>query len=187
MGHIRSLSPTTLGDVPLWALLTVAEATRGLGGLDPALTQSLQLLPAPASTPPMVTLEEARRAGLCGDCDVRYAAIRVAVASPKTTTLPTVGERALVEEVSARSVARLMGPAALLVCEESEKASSHTTDFYLPDKTQPQPPPTDPLPLAQGPALGPAPRPGPRVPPALRALPRGTPDPQRRRWCRPES
>lgn len=47
----------------------------------------------------MVTLEEARRAGLCGDCDVRYAAIRVAVASPKTTTLPTAGERALVDEV----------------------------------------------------------------------------------------
>lgn len=108
MGHIRSLSSSpstsTLGDTHLWALLSVAEVARGLGGLDPALAQSLQLLPASSTqggtgSTAMVTLEEARRAGLCGDCDVRYAAIRVAVASPKTTTLPTAGERALVDEV----------------------------------------------------------------------------------------
>ncbi len=89
-----------LGDTALWALLSVAEVARALGGLSPALTASLHLLPAEAAaTPSMVTLEEARHAGLCGDCDVRYAALRMLIASPKTTTLPTEGEQALVEEV----------------------------------------------------------------------------------------
>jgi hypothetical protein len=85
----------------------------------------------------MVTLEEARRAGLCGDCDVRYAAIRVAVASPKTTTLPTAGERALVEEVSARSVARLMSPALFVVVKRVERATPQALPFdvYLTFRT----------------------------------------------------
>lgn len=94
-----------LDDTALWALLSIAEVTRALGGLASALSNSLKILPAAARNQgrsPMVTLEEARRAGLCGDCDVRYACLRMAVASPKTTTLPTEGEQALVEEVRVR-------------------------------------------------------------------------------------
>jgi hypothetical protein len=100
--HSHGHSHGSLGDTALWALLSVAEVARALGGVGPALTASLQILPAApraATSTPMVTLEEARRAGLCGDCDVRYAALRMAVASSKTTTLPTEGEQALVEEV----------------------------------------------------------------------------------------
>ena len=80
------------GDVALWALVVVAEKARALGLPGTELVEERY-------EEPMVTLAEARRACLSGEDDLRTAALRLLIASNKTTTPLCPEEQALLEEV----------------------------------------------------------------------------------------
>ncbi|TFJ82302.1 hypothetical protein NSK_006421 [Nannochloropsis salina CCMP1776] len=93
-------------DTALWSLVVVAEVARRLGGGRLTTTRvGARRTPASALTldvevgapSPMLSLEEARAACLSGDADLRMAALRMLVASAKTTTLPSALEQHLIE------------------------------------------------------------------------------------------
>ncbi|GAB5035431.1 Hypothetical protein NocV09_02600720 [Nannochloropsis oceanica] len=93
--------------IMLWALLVVAEVARRLGGGQLTSTKVGGKKAGKAATIvdvevgaayPMLSVAEARQGCLSGFSEVRMAALRMLVASPKTTTIPTLAEQALLEE-----------------------------------------------------------------------------------------